>query len=150
MKIKVYKEKGVVVPSYATEGSAGLDLRANEDKLIMPGETQIVKTGLFIQLPAGYMFNIVSRSGLSTKGIVVGNAFGVVDADYTGEICVIVRNTNQPTKNNDNVFKISKGDRIAQGFALPIPKIEWEVVESKKDLTATERGDNGFGSSGVV
>lgn len=148
MKIKVYKDKGVQLPTYGSALAAAMDIRANEDKIILPGETQIIKTGLYFEIPEGYMLNLVSRSGMSVKGIVVGNAFAVIDADYRGELQVILRNTHLPNPNNDNIFKVAKGDRIAQALVLPIPLIEWEEVKSKNDLGKTERGAGGLGSTG--
>lgn len=149
MKIKVYKDKGVTLPSYGSAQAAAMDIRANEDKLILPGETQIIKTGLYFEIPEGYMLNLVSRSGMSVKGIVVGNAFAVIDADYRGELQVILRNTHLPNAANDNVFKVAKGDRIAQALVLPVPLIEWDEVKSKNMLGKTERNDGGLGSTGV-
>lgn len=149
MKIKVYKDKGVTLPTYGSELAAAMDIRANEDKIVMPGETQIVKTGLYFEIPEGYMLNLVSRSGMSVKGIVVGNAFAVIDADYRGELQVILRNTHLPNASNDNVFKVAKGDRICQALVLPIPTIEWEEVKSKSDLGKTERAEKGLGSTGL-
>lgn len=134
-------------PEYATDGSSGFDLRANlTDSVIIPSfKRAIIPTGLFFEIPANFEIQIRSRSGLAAKnGVMVLNSPGTIDADYRGEIKVILFNSG------DEAFIVNNGDRIAQGiFASVISKnfVDFEFVESI-DLE-TERGAGGFGSSGV-
>ncbi len=143
MKIQVINKSKHEIPNYETQGSAGMDLRANIDASITlkPLERTIVKTGLFIALPIGTEAQVRPRSGLAAKkGITVLNAPGTVDADYRGEIGVILVNIS----NED--FVINDGERIAQ---LVIAKHERAVWEEVTILSETERGEDGFGSTGV-
>jgi len=143
MKIKIRNISGHDLPSYETEASAGMDLRANlTDPVILgPLERAVVKTGLFIELPIGFEAQVRPRSGLAAKkGITVLNAPGTVDADYRGEIGVILVNiSNEP-------FTISNGERIAQMVIARHERAEWEASE---ELSETSRGSGGFGSTGV-
>ena len=142
LKIKaIYKGEGEL--SYATPQSAGLDLRANNDELITiePGKFKLVKTGLFIALPVGYEAQIRPRSGLALKkGITVLNAPGTVDADYRGEVGVILLNCG------DEPFVVEKGERIAQMVIARHEQVEFDFVE---ELNETERGSGGYGHTGV-
>lgn len=143
MKIQIINKSKHEIPSYETEGSAGMDLRANIDASITlkPLERTIVKTGLFIALPIGTEAQVRPRSGLAAKkGITVLNAPGTVDADYRGEIGVILVNIS-----NEN-FVINDGERIAQLVIAKHERAEWEEVTI---LSETERGEGGFGSTGV-
>lgn len=147
MKIQLVKELEGFVPQYATEHAAGADLRAclpNGSITIYPGERKKIPTGLRVAIPEGYELQIRSRSGLSLSGIVVLNSLtnnnGTVDADYRGEIGVILCNIG------DTPYMVHHGFKIAQAILAPVIKAEFEVVES---LGETERGENGFGSSGV-
>lgn len=130
------------IPEYATEGSSGADLRAclNEPITILPGNRVMIPTGIKVQLPSGYEMQIRSRSGLSWKhGVIVLNSPGTIDADYRGEICVILFNTgNEP-------FVIEPGMRIAQAVVTPVVQVRFECEE----LTSSERGSGGFGHTGV-
>ena len=131
------------LPKYATNQSAGVDLKANLDEsiLLKPLERTIVKTGLFIELPQGYEAQVRPRSGLAfKKGISVLNSPGTIDADYRGEIGVILINLSSKD------FIIKDGERIAQMVIAKHEKAEWEEVEK---LIETERGIGGFGSTGV-
>lgn len=137
----------VTLPKYQTEGSAGLDLQAwipelnGQTKLtLQPGEVQLIPTGFAVQIPKGYYGAIVSRSGMSLKGIVVHNSFGVVDSDFRSEVKIIIKNTSS------SPYVISRGDRIAQMLILPVAHAT--LVESDS-LDETARGANGFGSSGL-
>ena len=134
------KEK---MPSYATEGSAGLDLRAmlDEPLTLNPGETKLIKTGLAIHLAdPGYAALILPRSGLGhKKGIVLGNLVGLIDSDYQGELMVSCWNRSQTP------FTIEPMERIAQLVIVPVVQPTFEVVD---EFVATERGTGGFGSSG--
>lgn len=130
-------------PSYETKQSAGMDLRANLDEPIVlkPLQRAIVKTGLFMALPAGYEAQVRPRSGLAAKrGITVLNAPGTIDADYRGEIGVILVNLS----NED--FEVKDGERIAQLVIAKHEQIEWVRVS---ELNETDRGTGGFGSTGV-
>ncbi len=143
MKIKIVNQSKHTLPHYETEASAGMDLRANlsEPVTLQPLERAIIKTGLFIELPIGYEAQVRPRSGLAAKkGITVLNAPGTIDADYRGEIGVILVNlSNEP-------FTIEDGERIAQ---LVIAKHERAVWEQVQELSETKRGAGGFGSTGV-
>lgn len=142
MKVKIINHSGFDCPSYATPLSAGMDLRASMEQSITlaPLERALVPTGLFVELPEGYEMQIRPRSGLAAKhGITVLNSPGTIDADYRGEIKVILVNLS------NNPFEIVPGERIAQAVVAEHAHIEWEQVEQ---LGATERGAGGFGSTG--
>jgi|TARA_R110000782_G_scaffold237188_1_gene323353 dUTP pyrophosphatase len=142
MKIKIVNKSNHPLPYYGTEAAAGVDLRANIEASITlkPLERTLVKTGLFIELPVGYEAQVRPRSGLAYKnGITVLNSPGTIDADYRGEVGVILVNlSNEP-------FVIENGERIAQMVIAKHEQAEWELVE---DLAETERGAGGFGSTG--
>jgi dUTP pyrophosphatase len=143
MKIKIINKSSHDLPHYETMASAGLDLRANlsEPRTLKPLERTIVGTGLYIELPVGYEAQVRPRSGLAAKkGITVLNAPGTVDADYRGEIGVILVNIS-----HDN-FIIENGERIAQLVIAKHERAEWVTVE---ELSETSRGEGGFGSTGV-
>ena len=143
MNVQIINTSKHQTPSYETEGSAGMDLRANIDSAIIlkPLERTIVKTGLFIAFPVGFEAQVRPRSGLAAKkGITVLNSPGTVDADYRGEIGVILVNLS-----NEN-FTISDGERIAQLIIAKHERAQWKEVEV---LDETERGSGGFGSTGV-
>ncbi len=143
MKISIINKSGHALPNYETIASAGMDLRANLDGPIVlnPLERAIVKTGLFIELPIGYEAQVRPRSGLAAKkGVTVLNSPGTIDADYRGEIGVILVNlSNEP-------FTVENGERIAQLVIAKHERAEWLEVEA---LTETSRGTGGFGSTGV-
>ena len=143
MTIKIINRSQHTLPSYETIASAGMDLRANltETITLNPLERAIVKTGLFIELPIGYEAQVRPRSGLAAKkGITVLNSPGTVDADYRGEIGVILVNLS------NEAFVIESGERIAQLVIAKHERAEWiEVLE----LSETSRGEGGFGSTGV-
>ena len=143
MNIKIINKSNHELPNYETNASAGMDLRANltEPITLKPLERTIVKTGLFIELPIGIEAQVRPRSGLAAKkGITVLNAPGTIDADYRGEIGVILVNLS----NED--FTIENGERIAQLIIAKHARAQWEEVEV---LGETERGEGGFGSTGV-
>ena len=131
------------MPEYATPESAGMDVRAflNEPIVLKPLERALIPTGLYLQLPAGHECQIRPRSGLALKnGITLVNTPGTVDADYRGEIGVILINlSNEP-------FTVNDGERICQMVITNYTHVEWEAVER---LDETERGDGGFGHTGV-
>ena len=135
--------KNVPFPKYETDGSSGLDLAANIDiKIeIKPGETKIIPTGLFVGIPKNFEIQIRPRSGLAAKNqISVLNTPGTIDADYRGELKVILINLS------DKIFVVEKGLRIAQMVVCPVVRAELKEVETLND---TKRGSGGFGSTGV-
>ncbi|AJR02841.1 dUTP diphosphatase [Siansivirga zeaxanthinifaciens] len=143
MQIKIINKSNHALPHYETLASAGMDLRANlsESRILKPLERSIVGTGLFIELPIGYEAQVRPRSGLAAKkGVTVLNAPGTIDADYRGEIGVILVNLS----NED--FIINNGERIAQLVIAKHERAEWITVET---LSETVRGEGGFGSTGV-
>ncbi len=143
VEIKIINKSAHPTPSYETNASAGMDLRANLTEAISlePLQRSIIKTGLFIALPPGFEAQIRPRSGLAAKfGISVLNAPGTIDADYRGEIGVILVNLS-----NEN-FKINNGDRIAQMIIARYAHTKWEEVNV---LDETKRGEGGFGSTGI-
>jgi dUTP pyrophosphatase len=143
MQIKIINKSSHSLPHYETEASAGMDLRANISEAITlkPLERCIVKTGLFIELPLGYEAQVRPRSGLAAKnGITVLNSPGTIDADYRGEIGVILVNLS----NQD--FTIENGERVAQMIISKHERAQWIQVE---ELEETERGAGGFGSTGT-
>lgn len=143
MKIKLINKSKHPLPQYATNLSAGVDLRANLDSSIIlkPLERSIVPTGLFIELPAGYEAQVRPRSGLAAKnGLTVLNTPGTIDADYRGELKVILVNISKED------FIINDGERIAQMVISKHEQVEWIEVQK---LIDTERGDGGFGHTGT-
>lgn len=143
MKIQVINKSKHELPQYATTASAGLDLRANIDSPITlkPLERQLIGTGLFMALPVGYEAQVRPRSGLALKhGITVLNTPGTVDADYRGEVKVLLVNLS------NEEFIVNDGDRIAQ---LVIAKHEQAEFVEVNELDETERGDGGYGHTGV-
>ncbi|MBZ9730462.1 dUTP diphosphatase [Salegentibacter sp. JZCK2] len=142
MQVKIINKSAHKVPHYETEASAGMDLRANisEAVTLKPLERTIVKTGLFIELPVGYEAQVRPRSGLAAKkGVTVLNAPGTIDADYRGEIGVILVNLS------NEEFTIENGERVAQMVIAKHEHISWKEVEV---LEETTRGAGGFGSTG--
>lgn len=142
MNIKIINKSVHPLPAYETGSSAGMDLRANIPEAIQlqPLERTIVKTGLFIELPVGYEAQVRPRSGLAAKkGITVLNSPGTIDADYRGEIGVILVNLS------NEAYSIENGDRVAQMVISKHEHISWKEVE---ELEETSRGAGGFGSTG--
>lgn len=142
MEIKIINKSVHPLPHYATEASAGVDLRANitESITLKPLERALIKTGLFIELPVGYEAQVRPRSGLAFKnGVTVLNTPGTIDADYRGEIGVILVNLS-----NEN-FVVENGERVAQMVIAKHEQAKWIEAE---ELTTTERGAGGFGSTG--
>ena len=143
MIVKIVNQSAYPLPKYATSLSAGMDLNANIESPIElhPLERTIVPTGLFIELPQGYEAQIRPRSGLAAKfGVTVANAPGTIDADYRGEIKVILINLGTAD------FTINSGDRIAQMVIAPVTQASFSITDS---LSETERGSGGFGSTGL-
>jgi dUTP pyrophosphatase len=143
MDIKIINKSQHALPHYETLASAGMDLRANltESVTLEPTQRAIIKTGLFIELPVGYEAQVRPRSGLAAKkGVTVLNAPGTIDADYRGEIGVILVNLS------DKTFVVENGERIAQLVIAKHERAEWREVT---ELSATDRGAGGFGSTGT-
>lgn len=138
MKVKIKLSKDAQMPTYGTNGAAGLDLYAIEDVTLQPNERKLIKTGVSLEIPEGYFCYVMGRSGNTIKkGLHV--ALGLVDEDYRGEIGVMAFNqSNEP-------IEFKKGDRVAQMVIMPYPKIEFEEVD---ELSETDRADGGYGSSG--
>ncbi len=145
MSCKIYNQSNNPLPAYASASAAGMDLRANltEPIVLQPLERKLIPTGLFIELPRDCEAQVRPRSGLALKhGITVLNSPGTIDADYRGEIGVILVNlSNEP-------FEIQPGERIAQMVIAKFQQVELQEVSSKDELSDTERGAGGFGHSG--
>jgi len=145
--LRVYRMRAdAVIPRYKTGGAAGMDLAACLDAplVIAPGEAARVPTGLQIALPAGHEGQVRPRSGLAARrGVTVLNAPGTIDQDYRGEVQVLLVN------HGNEAFTIESGDRIAQLIVAPVAQVEIEPVDELAALGGTERGDGGFGSTGV-
>lgn len=145
MTVKIYNQSNNPLPAYASECAAGMDLRANltEPVVLQPMERKLIPTGLFMELPPDCEAQIRPRSGLALKhGITVLNSPGTIDADYRGEVCVILVNLSQEP------FEIRHGERIAQMVIAQFRQMELLEVSSKEELSDTERGTGGFGHSG--
>lgn len=143
MKIRIVNGSRHKLPAYSTLHAAGMDLVANlkEPVIIRPMERVLIPTGLFIELPVGYEAQIRPRSGLALKkGITVLNSPGTIDADYRGEIGIILINLS------DENFMVSNGDRICQMVVAKHETVQWDLCESLND---TSRGDGGFGHTGI-
>ena len=143
MKIKIVNKSKHPLPEYATPGSAGMDLRANIDSPITlaPGERKLIPTGIHIALPVGCEAQVRPRSGLALKyGIGLANMLGTIDSDYRADVGVILINLGQED------FIVNDGDRIAQLVIAKYEIAEWEVVDK---LDETERGEGGYGHTGV-
>lgn len=143
MKIKIMKlHEDASIPSYAHIGDSGFDIKSIESINVKPNSTGLVKTGIALKIETGYELQIRPRSGNSLKTkLRVANSPGTVDSSYTGEICVIVDNIS-----TDDII-IEKGFKIAQGVIMPVIQAEFELVDS---LDATDRGSDGFGSTGTM
>lgn len=156
MKLKIKKlHPDAVVPQYQTAGAACFDLHALCDRRygLDPGGSLDIGTGLSVEVPKGHVMLIFSRSGHGFKNDVrLSNCVGVIDSDYRGEVRVKLRNDQSydlvgpPTVAGHKFLVVGPGDRIAQAMIVPIPRVEFEVVE---ELTTTERGTGGFGSTGA-
>lgn len=143
MEVKIINKSNNALPEYQTSGAAGMDIRAfvPSDIKIKPGEVKLVPTGLYLEIPKGYEIQVRARSGLALKNSIgVANGIGTIDSDYRGELCIILVNFGQ------NEFVVKNGDRIAQMVLNKYEPIEFVVDE---ELSSTERGEGGFGSSGV-
>jgi len=132
--------EGLPLPSYQTPQSAGMDLAASETATLPPGERASVGTGLAVAVPEGYELQIRPRSGLAARhGVTLVNAPGTIDADYRGEIRILLINHGR------EVFRVERGDRIAQAVLAPVTRAQWAETA---ELPPTARGEGGFGSTG--
>jgi dUTP pyrophosphatase len=142
MNIRIVNKSTNELPAYATAGAAGLDIRANltESIVLKPFERRLIPTGLFLEIPDGYEVQVRPRSGLAFKhGITVLNSPGTIDADYRGEVGVLLINLSQED------FEITHGERVAQIVVAPYVQANWIASET---LSETDRGEGGFGSTG--
>jgi len=140
MIVQVINESLNMLPAYETPQSAGMDVKCTEHIVMNPGERVLAKTGLYVEIPAGFEIQVRPRSGLALKqGVTVLNTPGTIDADYRGEIGVILMN------HSSTVVEFAKGERIAQLVLSRVERIEWQLTES---LSGTKRGQHGFGSTG--
>ena len=143
VKLKIYSENGNI-PTYATLNSVGADIQSVEDFTLHPGSNHVIKTGLFVEIPDGYELQVRPRSGLAAKyGITITNSPGTIDADYRGEIGVILHNLGKEP------FQVKIGDRIAQLVLKEALQADFIQVYDYKDLEESDRGKGGFGSTGV-
>ena len=143
IEIKCVANQGAVIPAYKTQGAAGADVCALVDSpvIIEPGKFAMIPTGLFFEIPAGYEIQVRPRSGLAAKnGVTVLNTPGTIDSDYRGELKVILINLGE------TAFTINSGDRIAQIIVSPVTVADFTITDSLSD---TQRGEKGFGSTGV-
>lgn len=143
--VKVYNSSSNNLPAYETIGSAGMDVRAMlaDSVVLKPGERVIIPTGLYVEIPVGYEIQVRPRSGLAfKKGVTVLNTPGTIDSDYRNQIGVILINLGAED------FTIEPGDRIAQLVLNQVPQINWVPVNSVEELSSTDRGLGGFGSTG--
>lgn len=143
LNVKIINRSRHELPSYATEGAAGMDVRANLDEpvTLLPMQRALIPTGLFMSIPVGFECQVRPRSGLAAKhGVTVANAPGTVDSDYRGEVKVILVNLS------DVPFVINDGERVAQLVFARHERVDWISVDSLDD---TERGEGGFGHTGL-
>lgn len=144
--VKVYNSSSNNLPAYETIGSAGMDVRAMlaDSVVLKPGERVIIPTGLYVEIPVGYEIQVRPRSGLAfKKGVTVLNTPGTIDSDYRNQIGVILINLGAED------FTIEPGDRIAQLVLNEVPQINWVSVNSVEELSSTDRGLGGFGSTNI-
>jgi dUTP pyrophosphatase len=141
-KLKVKKlHEDAIIPEYKTVGSAGMDISSIQNVIIYPSQVELVSTGISVEIPEGYEIQVRPRSGLAYKNkITVLNTPGTIDSDYRGEIKVLLYNVSK------DMFEVKKGDRIAQ---LVVNKVEQPEIEVVSETSDTQRGEGGFGSTGV-
>ena len=144
IKVKVFKTTDNELPGYSKQGDAGKDIRASDSFSLRQGDTKIINTGLFMAIPEGYEIQVRPRSGLSVNTrLRVANTPGTIDSNFRGELCVIMDNIGEEPIN------IRKGDRIAQLVLAVVPEWDWNLVGSMELLGESNRGVNGFGSTGI-
>ena len=141
MRMRVSMTEGAgYVPAYAHDGDAGLDLRSTEDTLIPVGQSRLIGTGLRCEIPDGCVGLVFPRSGLGSRGVTIRNAVGVIDSGYRGEVMCALWNTTE------SAFHVHRGDRICQMVVVPFMACDLEVAD---ELSDSERGEDGHGSTGV-
>ncbi|MCU5058931.1 dUTP diphosphatase [Bacillus cereus] len=145
LRVKIKRVKDVELPRYAKPGDSGFDLVAAEDTIIWPRETKVVPTGLAFEIPPGYELQVRPRSGM-TRNTKLRVVLGTVDSGYRGEVGVLVDNTEIPKAANMQAHVIEKGTRIAQGVIAPVITAHFDEVD---ELSHSERGTNGYGSTGT-
>ncbi|MGH0511120.1 dUTP diphosphatase [Bacillus paranthracis] len=145
LRVKIKRVKDVELPRYAKPGDSGFDLVAAEDTIIWPGETKVVQTGLAFEIPPGYELQVRPRSGM-TRNTKLRVVLGTVDSGYRGEVGVLVDNPEIPKAANMQAHVIEKGTRIAQGVIAPVITAHFDEVD---ELSHSERGTNGYGSTGT-
>ncbi|OFC75888.1 dUTP diphosphatase [Bacillus thuringiensis] len=145
LRTKIKRVRDVELPRYAKPGDSGFDLVAAEDTIIWPGETKVVQTGLAFEIPLGYELQVRPRSGM-TRNTKLRVVLGTVDSGYRGEVGVLVDNNERPISLNMKAHVIEKGTRIAQGVIAPVVTAHFVEVD---DLSESDRGTGGFGSTGV-
>ncbi|MEX0135313.1 dUTP diphosphatase [Bacillus nitratireducens] len=145
LRVKIKRLKDVELPRYAKPGDCGFDLVAAEDTVIWPGEMNVVKTGLAFEIPPGYELQVRPRSGM-TRDTKLRVILGTVDSGFRGEVGVLVDNTELPKAANMQAHIIERGTRIAQGVIAPVETAHFVEVD---ELAESERGNRGFGSTGV-
>ncbi|KAB2500808.1 dUTP diphosphatase [Bacillus cereus] len=145
LRTKIKRVRDVELPRYAKPGDSGFDLVAAEDTIIWPGETKVVQTGLAFEIPPGYELQVRPRSGM-TRNTKLRVVLGTVDSGYRGEVGVLVDNNERPISLNMKAHVIEKGTRIAQGVIAPVVTAHFVEVD---ELSDSERGKGGFGSTGV-
>lgn len=141
MEIKYYYTD--YKPQKASEGAACYDVYATEAHTIYPGARELVGTGVYVEVPSGYVLKLYPRSGLSLRGLTLANCTGIIDSDYRGEIKAIILNTS------NDIRHIDMGDRIAQFMVERVEDYTFTLVQNLEDLSLTKRGDGGFGSTGT-
>ncbi|HFK1429011.1 MULTISPECIES: dUTP diphosphatase [Bacillus] len=145
LRVKIKRVKDVEMPKYAKPGDSGFDLVAAEDTIIWPSETKVVPTGLAFEISPGYELQVRPRSGM-TRNTKLRVVLGTVDSGYRGEVGVLVDNTEIPKAANMQAHVIEKGTRIAQGVIAPVITAHFDEVD---ELSYSERGTNGYGSTGT-
>jgi dUTP pyrophosphatase len=142
VRVKIVNKSKNLLPFYAEEGDSGMDIRSNEKRIIWMGKTEIISTGIYVEIPKGYEIQIRSRSGMTAiHGIFVLNSPGTIDSQYRGEIKVILHNAGEMS------YEIREGERIAQLVLQKVPQIRWEPTNK---LSKTKRDKSGFGSTGKI
>lgn len=145
LRVKIKRLKDVELPKYAKPGDSGFDLVAAADTIIWPGETKVVPTGLAFEIPPGYELQVRPRSGM-TRDTKLRVVLGTIDSGFRGEIGVLVNNIEVPKEASMQAYVIERGTRIAQGVIAPVETAHFVEVD---ELSVSERGKGGFGSTGV-
>ncbi len=162
MEVRVKLTDGATMPRYAKDGDAGMDLTSRSDVVVRPGETVIVGTGVSMEIPRGYVGLVFPRSGLGSRGLTLGNCVGVIDRSYRGEICAPLHNNHSKLDTfetvqrdgsvvtshfvGDHDMEVHRGDRVCQILIMRVEEVDCVEVD---ELSDTDRGTGGFGSTGV-